>query len=268
MKLKSLIVVFAAALGLSGQASAAYIDGNDANGSSLILNVFDTVSKASFSELLAPQFGTFNPSVNNQVFTGGASTFASLFGASSASNIRWEVVANSTPGANQGFFPGDLGPWSIAFTATSQPASMNNGSLAASAPKLNTWISTWLNGHNTGGITSSTSSSDTWNMNASLAPWGGVNGGGTLPFSITGTGFGSLSYFTVSGSSSLSADPSTFAQIAGTWSLASNGTLTWNAAQVGAVPIPAAVWLLGSGLFGLIGVARRRNNGGSEVVAA
>ena len=40
------------------------------------------------------------------------------------------------------------------------------------------------------------------------------------------------------------------------WNLASNGTLTYNAPS--AVPVPAAVWLLGSGLIGMVGVARRR----------
>jgi hypothetical protein len=40
------------------------------------------------------------------------------------------------------------------------------------------------------------------------------------------------------------------------WSLASDGTLSYGAAS--AVPVPAAVWLFGSGLVGLVGVARRR----------
>jgi hypothetical protein len=44
---------------------------------------------------------------------------------------------------------------------------------------------------------------------------------------------------------------------AGVWSLDENGTLTYSA--LGApVPVPAAVWLLGSALVGLVGVARRR----------
>lgn len=33
---------------------------------------------------------------------------------------------------------------------------------------------------------------------------------------------------------------------------------TWNATLISAVPVPAAVWLLGSGLLGLVGVARRK----------
>jgi len=34
---------------------------------------------------------------------------------------------------------------------------------------------------------------------------------------------------------------------------------SWTASEVSAVPVPAAVWLFGSGLIGLIGVARRKN---------
>jgi hypothetical protein len=34
-------------------------------------------------------------------------------------------------------------------------------------------------------------------------------------------------------------------------------------AQLAAVPLPAAVWLFGSGMIGLVSLVRRRNNPGS-----
>jgi hypothetical protein len=46
--------------------------------------------------------------------------------------------------------------------------------------------------------------------------------------------------------------------ILGTAGLSANGTLTFTANPTSAVPLPAAVWLFGSGLMGLVGVSRRR----------
>lgn len=44
-----------------------------------------------------------------------------------------------------------------------------------------------------------------------------------------------------------------------TWTLNSSGTLVYSLAPaVSSVPIPAAVWLFGSGLLGLVGIARRK----------
>ncbi len=49
-------------------------------------------------------------------------------------------------------------------------------------------------------------------------------------------------------------------ELLGTWTIFSNnGSAVFNAAsQPPAVPVPAAVWLLGSALVGMVGVARRR----------
>jgi hypothetical protein len=46
--------------------------------------------------------------------------------------------------------------------------------------------------------------------------------------------------------------------ILGSASLGTNGTLTFTGNSTSPVPLPAAVWLFGSGLMGLVGVSRRR----------
>ncbi len=46
---------------------------------------------------------------------------------------------------------------------------------------------------------------------------------------------------------------------AGSWSF-DGSTLAYGAAPVSAVPVPAAAWLFGSGLIGLVGVSRRKTD--------
>jgi hypothetical protein len=45
--------------------------------------------------------------------------------------------------------------------------------------------------------------------------------------------------------------------VLGTVSLTANG-LVFSSTQTAPVPLPAAIWLLGSGLLGLFGIGRRK----------
>jgi hypothetical protein len=262
-KLKWFALVGAAALGFSGLASAAYTNGNGATGSSLILNVFDTVTRESYSATLeiTPNNLTYGTFAGGPTFTAlaGNSTFTGLFSNNTPGNVLWNVVSNLNDAAT-GAVPGENIPWSLGFTAASQPAALGGNQMSAANLKLNSWVNL-LSGQQTApgsGLTTSTVATDAWNMTNAAAAFGGVSGGGSLPFNTTTTLGGTLSYFTATANGDTAVDPSTFAQIAGFWSLAGSGQLTWNAAQVGAVPVPAAAWLLGSGLLGLVGVGRRR----------
>ena len=44
------------------------------------------------------------------------------------------------------------------------------------------------------------------------------------------------------------------------WSRGNSGSYTINISPTGVVPVPAAVWLFGSGLLGLVGIARRKKS--------
>lgn len=66
-------------------------------------------------------------------------------------------------------------------------------------------------------------------------------------------------------------DPSTnssrVVQMLGNWTLSSAGTLTYTSENITPVPIPGAVWLLGSALIGMVGVARRKSAQSAQVMA-
>ena len=71
---------------------------------------------------------------------------------------------------------------------------------------------------------------------------------------VQGFDLGTAAPFFVSRSNLLPTIPYSTEQLFD-WNLSADGSLTYGAP---AVPVPAAVWLFGSGLIGLVGVARRR----------
>ena len=78
--------------------------------------------------------------------------------------------------------------------------------------------------------------------------------GDTVVYEITGGGLDALD-FNVFGTPGPGGNPGPFLSVARFQSTGpSGGDSDW----VGAVPVPAAVWLFGSGLLGLVGVARRK----------
>jgi hypothetical protein len=70
-----------------------------------------------------------------------------------------------------------------------------------------------------------------------------------------GAGLGTAQYLYLMASDAFVNNTTTSYVTTGTFSLSQQGVLTFSGT---AVPIPAAIWLLGSGLLGLVGVSRRR----------
>lgn len=83
-----------------------------------------------------------------------------------------------------------------------------------------------------------------------IGSWFGVTDSGDVPIAR-------LNFTLGTSNATISMDA---ALLGGTWSSYIEGdfTNTYEGATVNAVPVPAALWLFGSGLIGLVGVVRRR----------
>jgi len=270
--LKKLVVALALAAA-AGQASAAVVPASTGNGD-LFLTAWDSSLNLSYSRDLGVDLTSFlangmSASGLTSVFAGDA-LFTTTFANSSANNISWNIVAgdnvvNGTPNA--------AGSLRILSTSTVTPGTgfiFKNSSLQGATNNINNFQGYQVNDPLPAGTGCGTNPSCVITNSADPGfggntTWGSSLGGnGTI--SNVGTGFGSSLFFyyiTGNGGNSLASSTLTaFANAAGngTWTLASNGAATYAIPGVSAVPIPAAVWLFGSGLLGLVGIARRKRS--------
>jgi len=272
-KLKVLLTacaVMAAAWG--SQASAAYQLPSTGNGA-LVFSAWDPVGKQSYTMGLGLSL--------NDLISGGApgtvaplsfdlstvSAFTGLF-SSLPSSLLWNVAAaDSTTGAIR-----------LAYTSGStlsqlQGIPLNNQNVTQAGTDMQTYLgreSAHGCGVTTTGTCTSTSAADAWNINNIASTKWGANYG--IPGNFNGSGsVGSiLNFFFSTAADQIAGNPAAIAQFqGGTWSLSSNDVLTFSGTSaVSSVPVPAAIWLLGSGLFGLVGVSRRRGQAAAALAAA
>ncbi len=90
-----------------------------------------------------------------------------------------------------------------------------------------------------------------------------TNWGNNANYTAVGLLGSKMDFFFVSPSSGIASGKPTVNQYLNTagnstWMLNTDSSLVFQAANVSAVPVPAAVWLFGSGLLGMVGIARRR----------
>lgn len=282
-QMKKLVVALALAAS-AGQAGAAMVTADTGNGD-LFLTVWDANNTVSYTRDLNTGILSFLPnSVSVSAAVGGAGypitgtitpeagvtkTFATdaLFGSAFAGvnqatdPLSWNVVGGDTlitpassyrvTGAVQIMSTSNQNtPWTMFTSAINTMDTNLNGFMTA----LNsTGCGTANSCVDTSPGTAPFGSTGSFNVSLGTGTWTNTAGIGNslYAFYLTGSGGG----------------PSTPAietlyqnsQNTASWTLNTDGTLTYSLAPaVSAVPVPAAVWLFGSGLLGLVGIARRK----------
>lgn len=298
-KLKLLVAATAMAAGLAGQANAAILNSQSGNGELFLVAWSESLQRSYTRDLgiqmnnfltatnqgsttggtLAPVAGSyaFNPSASPAIGAGNVTTagYSLTFqtdalmtswlgnGSTLASDVVWMVGAmdGTGTGTNGRRYLTTVRPGvTEGNIETAQSNSLLNnfstGDVLITAVNQTGTHATGTNGSGTATPADSSayapvSFGDRWNGNAAFDATAGVGQ--------------SMEFFFMTASSTLAtgrarADHYANAFGASLWTLSSDARLTYAAASVvSEVPVPAAVWLFGSGLIGLIGIGRRRN---------
>ena len=240
MKLKTLVV--AVGMVVAGAANAALSSSGPpgTGGSDLIFEAWDGTTSYVMDLGAATQYDTFAAAApSSAAFT------VDLTGLNAAT-LQWQVFANNQGTASYGSF------------------GVITTSAAGNAPAISSVLVTsatidLIEGYQNAALGTATSGYIPASNSLAYAGQFGNNTVGTFAKNTAVTGFGSMGLYEFLDNGNATTAPATVNQFAGSFSLASNGTLTYGPAAV-ATPLPAAAWLFGSGLLGLVGVARRRFN--------
>lgn len=264
MKLKALIAGLALAAGAgSAQASIGLTTNSE-----LFLSVWDQTAQQSYSQDLGVNLAQFLTNTNVNGFNSDASWSVSLnsvwgqfFNAANASATVWNVAAgNSAGGAS--LHPsqtyGYLSSFNQANPALPAP---NNAAGPSQITGTNIVISNKVATYNGADTTVATNSAAIWTSSDIAyyaSQWGGDFAGKT-PNQINQGVYGEVLSAIFHG---LEINRDTGNKTVDRWvTLPGTFQLSGNALSysVSAVPVPAAVWLFGSALAGLVGFSRRGN---------
>lgn len=269
MKIKTLAaaIAFAAA----GSANAAIELSNTGN-SSLVLSVWDNVAQESYIRDLGYNMLDFIPSAVTpatglSINFSADPVFSSLFGNNNAADIFWNVTAADAAGTGATLGRQIISTATLGADASS--FSVSNTGITNAANVFTTFFNTANTQPSPDSTTCATSAScystDAGDLQyTGDTSWGpswaqlltSLNSAGNL-----GDSLGFYSFVTNTGLGFSQADKARFENASGlaSFTLAADGSMSYSiAGEVpSAVPVPAAAWLLGSGLMGLVGVARR-----------
>ncbi len=266
-QVKALVVAMALA---AGSANAAIDTATSGNGE-LYFTIWDSTSQKAYTKDLGIKMNDFQPGHGSETFSLVGDTFWTGFlSTANLATTLWMVGANDSTGGSVAGGPRYLSTSDNLTTATNQPNS-NLSQFAAS--------DSFLLAANAFGThpTQANGSSLTAAADGNSYP-GGVFNMDTwtnkAKFSAAGDTNSSLNFFALTTSSTNPVGKATITQFQGapsqvaTWDInVGTNTLSFNGVQPEIVtPIPAAAWLLGSALLGLVGVGRRQAK--TNVIAA
>jgi hypothetical protein len=254
MKLK--LIAAAVSLAVSGHAVASIQIPDGSGTSELIFSAWDPVSNQSYVMDTGVTFNEITSNLTNSAyslnFAVNPSVYGPALGASNPSDILWNVsvadwlALDYSNYLNYGMVGTSKTPFLLNYSATESAAAQHDQMSAAQRgaypgpdtdPANNfSYFGTIANGAYAG-------STYLWGTN-----WGGqpVNNSASIGDDM---GFYYQHADFLSGTVSRE-------DAAGRWNF--DGTNLTYGAAVSTVPVPAAAWLFGSGLIGLVGVARRR----------
>lgn len=257
MKIKLLVAAVAMATSASSYAAILSPIGSDGS-SEAVFSIWNPETSQSYSIDLGTTWQTFRDNLSNTGFsvsytidTSSGSVFDQALGGSSSADWVWNVSVANSQNADFSNFE-DFG-----VIGTSNIGGYVNGAALSQAINQHDIYATALRGTTTP-VNNDPALNDEYFGTVANGAYAGDAGLWGTSYNTNGAfnnaaAFGSdlgFYYFQTGGFDGV--DATKITQAAGQWSF-DGTTLSYSA-----VPVPAAVWLFGSGLLGLVGVARRR----------
>ena len=259
MKLKLKLVFAAMAFVATAPAFAAIADGSQGMNGELFMSVWDPVAQTSYVNDLGVTMSNFLANANTTGYSlsyAGSNLLTSNFNLAGNTNLVYNVAALDSVPTNAPY----VGQTYLSTTnASAATVSGTVNSHVNAMQNVNGYLTT-INGADQN---FATNNEGVYTAAASGAAYFGsgfmTNWKGNVAFNDTAAVGTAQNMWQLTPSSNAGLSKATTTKLAGQWLLNSAGALTYTVPPA-AVPLPAAVWLLGSGLIGMVGVARRKSS--------